>query len=101
MLGTIVESDILTETPWYWWVIGFGGTAMFASRFVVQWIASERQQRSVIPVAFWYLSLVGGLLSLSYAIFRIDPVFILAQSTGSLVYLRNLQLIKRHKRSET
>jgi lipid-A-disaccharide synthase-like uncharacterized protein len=97
----IVESDILRDTPWYWWVIGFGGQAMFASRFVVQWIASERQQRSVIPVAFWYLSLVGGLLALSYAIFRTDPVFILAQATGSFVYLRNLQLIRRQKRSET
>lgn len=88
-------------TPWYWWVIGFGGQLLFGARFVVQWIASERSKKSVIPLAFWHLSLVGGLMSLAYAIFRLDPVFILGQATGSIVYLRNLQLIGREQRADT
>ncbi|MCR9246192.1 MAG: lipid-A-disaccharide synthase N-terminal domain-containing protein [bacterium] len=82
------------STPWYWWVIGFGGQLVFASRFWVQWVASERAKRSVMPVAFWWLSLFGGLLSLCYAIYRLDPVFILGQTTGAAIYSRNLYLIR-------
>lgn len=63
-------------------------------RFFIQWIASERSKRSVIPMAFWFFSLGGGLLLLSYAIFRRDPVFIIGQSTGTFIYLRNLWLIR-------
>lgn len=94
MLADLVDAAPLV-TPWYWWAIGFGGTVLFASRFLVQWIASEKAKRSVIPVSFWYLSIVGGLLSLAYAIYRLDPVFILGQLTGTVVYLRNLALIRR------
>lgn len=75
--------------------IGFFGQALFASRFLVQWIASERVGRSVIPVAFWYLSLGGSAVLFSYALMRRDPVFMVGQATGSIVYLRNLALIRR------
>lgn len=78
-----------------WLLIGLGGQALFASRFLVQWLVSERLKRSVVPVAFWYLSLGGSALLLSYAISQRDPVFILGQSTGMFVYLRNLWLIRR------
>jgi lipid-A-disaccharide synthase-like uncharacterized protein len=75
--------------------IGLAGQACFFSRFLVQWIASERQGRSVVPRAFWYLSISGGLVLLSYSIWRRDPVFILGQSIGLFVYLRNLVLLRR------
>ncbi len=78
-----------------WILIGFCGQAMFTMRFLVQWIQSERQRRSVTPVAFWWFSLAGGTILLSYAIHRRDPVFILGQSAGLIIYLRNLQLIRR------
>jgi lipid-A-disaccharide synthase-like uncharacterized protein len=73
-----------------WYAIGFIGQAFFFSRFLVQWLASERAKRSVIPVSFWYLSLLGGGTLLIYAIHVGDPVFILGQSTGAFIYLRNL-----------
>ncbi len=77
-----------------WIAIGFCGQALFSARFILQWLASERAKRSIIPVAFWYCSLAGGLTLLAYAIHRQDPVFILGQSVGTFVYLRNLYLIK-------
>lgn len=81
-----------------WWiVIGFGGQFLFFMRFLVQWIASERRKESVIPVAFWYFSLGGSAILLSYAIHRMDPVFIAGQSMGSLIYIRNLVLIRRRR----
>lgn len=78
-----------------WLVIGFLGQALFFARFFVQWLASERARKSVIPRAFWYLSLGGGAVLLAYAIHRRDPVFILGQATGFLIYTRNLWLIYR------
>ena len=80
-----------------WLVIGFAGQAVFTGRFVLQWLYSELKRRSVIPVGFWYLSMLGSALLLTYAIYRQDPVFIIGQSFGFLVYLRNLQLIARHQ----
>ena len=77
-----------------WIVIGFIGQALFSMRFVVQWIASERLKRSIIPQAFWYFSLAGGLTLLAYAIHKQDPVFIAGQGLGLAVYLRNLYLIR-------
>lgn len=74
-------------------LLGLLGQTCFFSRFLVQWVASERQRRSVVPTAFWYLSLIGGLLVLIYALWRRDPVFILGQSVGLVVYTRNLILI--------
>jgi lipid-A-disaccharide synthase-like uncharacterized protein len=94
MLATLTDGAV-ENTPWYWWVIGFGGQLVFASRFWVQWIASERAKRSVVPISFWYLSLVGGLLSLMYAVYRLDPVFIMGQLTGAGIYVRNLRLIRK------
>jgi lipid-A-disaccharide synthase-like uncharacterized protein len=81
-----------------WLILGFFAQALFASRFIIQWIASERAGESVMPEVFWLLSLVGSSLLLAYAIKQKDPVFILGQSTGFLVYLRNLHLIKRKKK---
>lgn len=74
-------------------ILGLLGQTCFFSRFLVQWVASESQRRSVVPTAFWYLSLIGGLLVLIYALWRRDPVFILGQSVGLVVYTRNLILI--------
>jgi len=80
-----------------WLIIGYLGQAMFFSRFLVQWIASERAGKSVVPISFWFLSLLGGLTLLAYSIWRKDPVFILGQSCGALIYMRNLMLIRREK----
>jgi lipid-A-disaccharide synthase-like uncharacterized protein len=74
-------------------VIGFSGQGLFASRFVIQWIYSEKKGESVIPLAFWYLSIFGGLGLLTYAIFRKDPVIITGQIFGIFIYLRNIFLI--------
>jgi lipid-A-disaccharide synthase-like uncharacterized protein len=81
-----------------WVGVGLFGQAMFFMRFLVQWIASERQGRSVIPVAFWYFSIGGAGILLAYAIYRLDPVFILGQAGGFFVYGRNLYLIFRERR---
>ena len=80
-----------------WVLLGFGflGQAFFSARFLVQWIASERRRESVIPIYFWYLSVGGGLTLLIYAILRLDPVFIVGQAAGLVVYGRNLYLIWR------
>ena len=86
------------STAAMWLALGFIGQAVFASRFIVQWISSERQKRSVIPHAFWYLSLAGGATLLIYAISRQDPVFIVGQAGGLLIYSRNLRLIARERR---
>lgn len=81
-----------------WMIIGFAGQALFFSRFLVQWLASERRGESVVPRAFWFLSIGGGLVLLSYAIYRRDPVFIAGQATGILIYGRNLWFIYRPRR---
>ena len=78
-----------------WIAIGFLGQGLFFGRWVIQWIASERTAKSQVPIAFWYMSLIGGLITLAYAIYRRDPVFIAGQSVGAIVYLRNLVLIRR------
>jgi lipid-A-disaccharide synthase-like uncharacterized protein len=83
--------------PQYWLYLGFVGQLLFGLRFLVQWVASERKGESIIPIYFWYFSLVGSLILLAYAIFRRDPVFILGQCTGLFVYLRNLMLIYRKR----
>jgi len=76
-------------------LLGFGGQAVFMGRFVIQWLASERHRRSVIPVSFWYLSIAGALVLFAYALHRRDPVFVAGQGVGVAIYLRNLQLIRR------
>jgi lipid-A-disaccharide synthase-like uncharacterized protein len=81
-----------------WLTIGFAGQAVFASRMFVQWIRSEIEGRSIVPSGFWYLSLLGSGILLAYAIHRRDLVFTLGQGGGLLIYLRNLQLLRRQAR---
>lgn len=81
-----------------WLGIGFLGQAMFSMRFLIQWFQSERQRRSIIPVAFWYFSILGGVTLLAYAIYRQDPVFILGQGAGLVIYARNLYFIRRESK---
>lgn len=76
-----------------WLATGLAGQALFTARFLVQWIASERARRSVMPIAFWYFSLAGGLVLLLYALHKRDPVFILGQAGGTVVYARNLYFV--------
>ncbi|KXS37559.1 MULTISPECIES: lipid-A-disaccharide synthase N-terminal domain-containing protein [Modicisalibacter] len=85
-------------TEWIWVAIGFLGQALFSARFLVQWIASERARRSIVPKAFWLFSLGGGTTLLAYAIYRQDPVFIVGQASGLFIYLRNIMLIRRETR---
>ena len=81
-------------------IIGFGGQALFAARFIIQWLTSENAGRSVIPVAFWYFSISGGLVLLTYALWRQDPVIIAGQSVGVLIYARNLYFIHKEKKRQ-
>ena len=83
----------------FWLCLGFSAQVLFSMRFFVQWIASERAGKSVVPVVFWHLSIAGSGLLLLYAIYRRDPVFILGQSAGIFIYSRNLYLIYRGKRT--
>jgi lipid-A-disaccharide synthase-like uncharacterized protein len=85
----------MTTTETIWIAIGFLGQGLFFGRWIVQWLASERSAKSKVPISFWYLSLVGGMITLAYAIYRRDPVFIAGQSIGAIVYVRNLMLIAK------
>jgi lipid-A-disaccharide synthase-like uncharacterized protein len=80
-----------------WLIVGLLGQLLFSLRFLVQWLASEREKKSIIPTSFWYFSIGGSFLLLAYSIKRQDPVFILGQSLGFVIYLRNLVLIDREK----
>ncbi|HSF04208.1 MAG TPA: lipid-A-disaccharide synthase N-terminal domain-containing protein [Methylomirabilota bacterium] len=86
----------MLTTEYVWVGIGLLGQALFSARFLVQWIATERKRQSVVPRQFWYFSVGGGLTLLAYAIYRLDPVFILGQAAGLLVYSRNLYFIHRY-----
>lgn len=90
--------EITTTTLWI--VIGFLGQGMFFMRFFVQWVASEKEGRSIIPLSFWYFSIAGSLILLAYAIWRQDPVIMAGQMTGFIVYFRNLYLINRNKEKD-
>lgn len=95
-LERVLHVESLTEL---WWVVfGLAAQLMFTARFLVQWIASERAKDSVVPIAFWYFSLAGGVMLLSYALYRADPVFILGQTLGVVIYVRNLWLIYAKRR---
>lgn len=83
-----------------WVLFGFLGQAIFAARFIVQWIMSEKKRESYVPIAFWYLSICGGIVLLIYAIYKKDPVFMLGQASGLIVYVRNLMLIVNKKNSK-
>ena len=105
MLADLVQmlsnysQEVLAKLDW-WAALGFFAQAMFSARFLVQWIASERVGRSVIPVAFWWFSIAGGLLLFVYALSRKDPVFIAGQGLGMFVYLRNIYFVLRERRSD-
>ncbi len=83
-----------------WVVVGFLGQAFFSARFIVQWVVSEMRGESVIPSAFWGLSIFGGAILTAYAVYRQDPVFIVGQGAGLVVYFRNVMLIRRKRRAE-
>lgn len=87
------------HSPAGWYALGFAGQVLFGSRFFVQWLASERLGRVVVPGAFWYLSLFGGVALLAYAMHRKDPVFAFGQAGGLLIYARNLALMRRPPRA--
>jgi len=84
----------MQEIPTSWLILGFLGQALFSMRFFIQWIYSEKHKKSLIPKAFWYFSLAGGITLFSYALLRQDPVFIAGQGLGLFVYIRNLMLIR-------
>jgi lipid-A-disaccharide synthase-like uncharacterized protein len=90
--------DVFVSRADWWLILGFAAQFMFTMRFLVQWIASERAGRSVIPVAFWLFSLGGGILLLIYALYRKDAVFIAGQALGVFVYLRNLYFVMRERK---
>jgi lipid-A-disaccharide synthase-like uncharacterized protein len=96
VVGSYLFDVFVTNFDW-WVILGFIAQLMFTGRFLVQWIESERQGRSVIPIAFWFFSIAGGLLLLAYALYRRDPVFIAGQAFGVFVYLRNLYLVMRER----
>ena len=93
--------DVLVKRADWWLLLGFAAQGLFTMRFLVQWIASERLGRSVIPVAFWYFSIAGGVLLLIYALDRRDAVFIAGQAFGVFVYMRNLYFVLRHRKATT
>ncbi|GGE89455.1 lipid-A-disaccharide synthase N-terminal domain-containing protein [Massilia psychrophila] len=78
----------------WWLLLGLGGQALFMLRFLIQWLHSERQRKSVIPESFWYFSIAGALVLLAYSVYRRDAVFIVGQVLGVAIYLRNLVLIR-------
>jgi lipid-A-disaccharide synthase-like uncharacterized protein len=88
-------STMTTEQMWVG--IGVVGQAFFGMRILLQWIATERQQRSVVPLSFWLFSVAGAITLLSYAIYRLDPVFIIAEVMGLLIYARNLCFVRRSR----
>ena len=85
--------------PTFWLVIGLVGQAFFTMRFLIQWIYSEKKRKSMVPVSFWIFSILGSSMLLIYAIYRQDPVFILGQSFGFIVYFRNLYLIRMSRQN--
>jgi lipid-A-disaccharide synthase-like uncharacterized protein len=85
-----------SATEMTWLAVGFLAQLMFSMRFIVQWIASERARRSIVPETFWYFSMVGGAMLFAYAIYRLDPVFMLGQGMGLLIYARNIYFIRTH-----
>ena len=97
-VGAYLHDVFITRLVW-WVLLGFAAQAMFTARFLVQWIASERAGRSVIPLAFWTFSIAGGVLLLAYALYRKDPVFIAGQAFGVFVYLRNLYFVLRDRKT--
>ena len=95
IIGAFLERLGDSLTPWA--ALGFCGQAVFAARFLVQWISSERAGKSVIPFAFWVLSVGGGLMTLIYGLVKREPVIIVGQGLATFIYLRNIVLIFRER----
>jgi lipid-A-disaccharide synthase-like uncharacterized protein len=100
MADLVAFFGVQSRAELIWVLVGFGGQALFTARFLAQWIASERAKRSVMPIAFWWFSIGGGVILLAYAIHRADPVFILGQAMGLFIYVRNLWLIHAERRRD-
>jgi lipid-A-disaccharide synthase-like uncharacterized protein len=96
-VGDYMQNVFVIRLNW-WILLGYVGQSLFAMRFIVQWVASERVGRSVIPAAFWFFSIGGGVLLFVYALYIRDPVFIIGQGLGLFVYLRNLYFVFRERR---
>jgi lipid-A-disaccharide synthase-like uncharacterized protein len=97
-IGAYLHEVFVANLDW-WVVLGFVAQGLFTMRFAVQWIASERVGRSVVPMAFWWFSISGGLLLLIYSLYRRDPVFIFGQAFGVFIYLRNVILVLRERKA--
>ncbi|MFZ1883993.1 MAG: lipid-A-disaccharide synthase N-terminal domain-containing protein [Rhodoplanes sp.] len=97
-IGAYLHDVFVTNLDW-WVVLGFVAQGLFTMRFAVQWIASERAGRSVVPMAFWWFSIGGGVLLLIYALYRRDPVFIAGQALGVFIYLRNVYFVLRERKA--
>ena len=93
-----MNKSFFTDINNFWLAVGLIGQFFFTMRFLVQWIYSEKKKQSLVPTSFWIFSLLGSSMLLTYAIYRHDPVFILGQSCGFLIYSRNLHLIHKHKK---
>lgn len=97
VVGQFLNDVFVNQLDW-WVALGFIAQLMFTGRFLVQWIASEKQGKSVIPLAFWLFSIAGGVLLFIYAVHRLDPVFIFGQAFGVFVYARNLFLVMKERK---
>ncbi|ABC22723.1 lipid-A-disaccharide synthase N-terminal domain-containing protein [Rhodospirillum rubrum] len=95
----LIDLGLIAFTLTLWTAIGFLGQIFFSMRFILQWLSSEKARKSVMPVAFWYFSILGGATLLAYAIHQEDPVFIFGQALGLIIYVRNLVLIRKEKQN--
>jgi len=96
-----IKKEILEMTKLdFWLIIGFTGQILFSMRFIIQWLKTEKEKRSVIPIEFWYFSIAGGVTLLAYSIHRRDPVFIVGNATGLFIYARNLYFIFKEKKKQ-
>jgi len=95
-LAPFLPVSIVNDPATIMVIVGFGGQFLFAMRFIIQWLKSEGKKKSVIPIAFWYFSIGGGLVLLFYALWRKDPVIICGQGLGLFIYARNLYFIHRN-----
>lgn len=101
MYNLLDAMGVSTATDAVWVLVGIGGQLMFTARFLLQWWASEKAGKSVVPVAFWYFSIAGSLIVLAYGIHRVEPVIILGQLPGTVIYTRNLWLIRQERKRGT